>query len=978
MLPRIIPTIYAVGLIALAAVSCIKDDTVNPDPGDGKVIINLYTNASAASNPITRADEDGIDPPIVLVFTGNDGTALFSEAAQAVGTGSTTTVSLTATTSESIFVVLANSPDYYGSGSVLTASSLTALLNNKYLSDLEDVLRTVDYIGTVSTRPYAGVQDKLPMSGLSTPVSQIDEYTQIVNATGKMELARAVAKAYVEVDPDVSGFTLEGIGAINVASNGALYSYSGAFGTYSIVDYLSSANRATADVIAPSADGVTTADVPLCLYETAVGDGPAMIVKGTYNTVSYYYKLGFTVNDTAIPVQRNKNYVFRITSAMPGYSTVEEAANAPASNLNFEIEVTDATGHDIISNGQYYLAVSNSTVLVYGDMTELTDAIVVTTDATATMGVEKGSIAHTPGLSVDKTEIEYDGQTAVKVTMDEASTSETVTLTVGNLIQTVSFIRYPFYSFPGFGTLPADDYVNLEMVSGGGEWFQMMDGEYNRFTVSEITFRQGQQLYITADPWYTEDNTRDAVFYTARAGSGGRTKVFVRQQGRYIDLHTTKHTVPENGYVGAFWRADQTGERLIRIPYTDDIVGDWTATVVDGEDWIKLDMEQSTDSGVTWGDTEDPKDMSLYDAEHQVVRGSTSVGGTVQDQNDMIYFRIGLDGTISPDGPPRYGVILINIERTNETVLWRIFVRQGEQDDYLMRPEDLTSSGGSYGDPNRPYAVKLSAFNITAPEYASDPDYFASTGRTGTTVAQHPQVAVRGGTFTDYPTQAGALFQWANAINLRRAFHPSMPVALQVSGWDNINPTGFWPTMESTYETCPEGYRRPMDHVDLTTNISIVDPADSELRQSLFYNPPANNSVLSGPKTIFGGYYADGFFDRRAVHNEGSTASYVSNNSVEPTNANVAYRGVVLYNPLNNASIFFPFAGSRDTNGRLTAGTQGFYPTATTPTNSYQFWYLSLSNQNMGGSSNDSNRGQAQFSTGYRYNTYAIRCVVDE
>lgn len=114
------------------------------------------------------------------------------------------------------------------------------------------------------------------------------------------------------------------------------------------------------------------------------------------------------------------------------------------------------------------------------------------------------------------------------------------------------------------------------------------------------------------------------------------------------------------------------------------------------------------------------------------------------------------------------------------------------------------------------------------------------------------------------------------------------------------------------------------------------DVYKSEIRMSLFRNPmkgdgnwvtaekpidPQNKPEKYIPKIleeIKYGFYADGFFDRRPIverdmidgieRGSGKVSKY-KGVSLDTTEA--AYGGVLIFNPDNNASIFFPAAGRR-------------------------------------------------------------------
>ena len=403
-------------------------------------------------------------------------------------------------------------------------------------------------------------------------------------------------------------------------------------------------------------------------------------------------------------------------------------------------------------------------------------------------------------------------------------------------------------------------------------------------------------------------------------------------------------------FAGAFWRAGERGERIIRIPYS----GDWSATVVwmDGR-WnagdIVLDVTPFTsgelsDRGITWNaTTENPKDADLHGF---FVNGNTqSVSGS-----GNIFFRIGLKQKFSDlpscelnnpnytsTFPARYAVILI----THRLGVQKLFLRQGEGADYLMRPEDGINSGG-YTNTVRPSAVRFSPYNLTA------------VGLTGTTQSVQINSTRSNAAFTDFPTQAGAFFQWASTLNTRYAYSPVNPTGA-VSGWDTGAPSTYWDALRATHESCPPGYRRPTDGA---INVAVAhhmlgmpgnnNVINSEMRQSLFLNAPTGSGILNNDNTV-SGYYADGWFDRREIVTPiGTTPAAAS--AVSVGNNNIAYTGILLFNPATNSSLFFPVSGLRSNEDGnkgniIHAGTQTGYWSSTS-LNAGNAYTLTLSGGN--------------------------------
>jgi hypothetical protein len=401
-------------------------------------------------------------------------------------------------------------------------------------------------------------------------------------------------------------------------------------------------------------------------------------------------------------------------------------------------------------------------------------------------------------------------------------------------------------------------------------------------------------------------------------------------------------------YVGAFWKAAQTGERLIRIERPSNAIdGAWTATVISGNDWIVLDKEMTKDTGVqaifnkTGSDSpnnlgNDPGFDDLYPVNSTL----TTVTGVLSATTPQIYFRIGLKSKYTPTTakPARYGVILLSVK--DNTQKFRIWVRQGENPDYVFSNndnifyDDATYYWGTKRSGNLPRLVtkRFTTYNLTAQTLD------AIVNKKGTNSHNNPSK------FTDYPSQAGAHFNYASPeapdpLNrIRWAISPhiiNLPPCPQAGCYAPRVPATnvFWNTLAPDHETCPEGYRRPNDGSTtsyvrtLYSGYDYTTHSDSEIRQSL-YRAPLEDFVNTndGSNSVFG-FYADGLFDRRRKTTvDGATGGTVRQlHSVAANTRDIAHYGLLFYNPLTSsdhygASIFFPSGGWRDSRNDGTVG----------------------------------------------------------
>ncbi len=497
------------------------------------------------------------------------------------------------------------------------------------------------------------------------------------------------------------------------------------------------------------------------------------------------------------------------------------------------------------------------------------------------------------------------------------------------------------FTYNGDGFLPSSIEVvatqwNEEVVDGdvSGTYLEVADNEY----IAGETIKIHYTTDAAAISW--SGNTHGIVTHTPGSGYLEYTpdavgidnlKVIAGNLNRTVTLTSlgvdpsTVTPTPFTGktYVGAFCRAAETEERLIDMKHNNT---DWTAKVlwIDGR-WSVGDIVLDTNYPSTFPvNGTNPVDL-------------TSMASSVSGTGD-IKFRIGLKNQYVPtlQYPVRYALVLVESGANKQF----LYLRQGENPDYLMNKGDLDKNGVAIEN-NRDYARKFSAYNLTAADFKSGT---AAGGVTATNNAQHPQLAAVGtAVFVDYPTQAGCYWQHMtnnNATYTRRAYHPTKAISALTSWSSNLNFSVYWNTLSATERVSPLNYpinsinydfRRPNDG-SISALVANGPITNSEMRQSLWVTPLAGSGTTNNENLVFG-YYADGYFDRRTIGaSEGDTPYPES--TVEQGTQNVAYMGFVFYNPNTHASLFFPASGFRIyTNGALfRSGSGGGYWTSTTYT----------------------------------------------
>lgn len=443
---------YLFALLALLS-ACSEKVNETDNVEDTIVRFELFTRAGSYGLPVSRAvaDEDALDrQPWVLVFSGTGGTASFVEAVQAEILNNKTYVYLKRQTSTCQLLILANPPSQFyvgGTGYAYTSDNFANTLGGRNLDYVCKNLLTEPLTNPQYTVPYVG--QELPMSDLVS-VSKIDVSVTIP----QINLKRIVGKVIVKnIAPD---FVLEGITTVtNIPGQGQFYNRNSTLLINNLVEYRGNVSYSSDIVNAEtiSASEQSTESSPLYLYESNTQTNASyLIIRGTYKGESYFYKMAFVNNNqNVLNILRNTEYEFTITSVKgQGFKSVEDAkiSLASNSNLKFTTLVQDDSGYEIMSNNDYYLAVTNSHLELYtiGGTGDTYTAFTLITDCGHTFPNKRTITSLTSGLEIVSpadgkipvgTTTPYD----VKIKVAAGFTTGQIEIYLGNLRKIVTVTR---------------------------------------------------------------------------------------------------------------------------------------------------------------------------------------------------------------------------------------------------------------------------------------------------------------------------------------------------------------------------------------------------------------------------------------------------------------------------------------------------------------------------------------------------------
>lgn len=403
-------------------------------------------------------------------------------------------------------------------------------------------------------------------------------------------LTRNVAK--IDIDASAlatSDFQLEGVTLVNGAQKGFVFkqptilpNHGGATVRYDEKTTVTD-NKITSQIY---------------LYENAAflsnGTTPnptKLVVRGKYKGgESGYYRMDILKNNngtyTPYDIKRNHCYTLKIEKIENGgYRTIDEAIAAEPSNTWYVVDVKDKDSYDVVSNGHYYLGVSNSEFVVYGDPGQIENLHITTVTTDAPAGTHT-SISASNDLSVLTASLTTLDGTA-KVTKIYAALNETtngyIDLRVGNLTKRIKVQRKESVKY---GNSEKTDFIDPEYVRGevvsGMEWVRLAAASNANFNVSppSLTNPTGG-IYVRYNSTLNMNSSRSAELYVSKANEHGRAKMLLFATAVTYVNSTLPNNIDKNGEdINSNSEFTATFNNPGNYPFTAGITPDNSATVL--------------------------------------------------------------------------------------------------------------------------------------------------------------------------------------------------------------------------------------------------------------------------------------------------------------------------------------------------------------------------------------------------------------
>lgn len=562
---KIIKYAFAASAVLWTA-ACMRD--AEPSPArlgpatDGKVAVSLPIDMTDFTKPVvTRADaipnpnETSLETVLIYVFEGDDrNSAMFAEMTFAEIEGNTLKFLATPRQGPVWIAVVANqwsleehqdAIEHMAGGD---EKEYLAILNEIWAGqDLETIcLNTFDVIPSFY---YDGMDESLnilngaylnykdnedgpsscPILMTSLFKSEDGVHAGMQPPGGTLKLKRVTAK--VTVESQDADFVPVSMMLYNTPLMGTIFRF-----TDHIPD---AAGQPVTQAYDP---GLINPGIAMALYpfEAPKTNPPLLFLTALYKGTKYTYILPFNDADgDPVDIIRNRHYKFVIDEGSEGiYGFDIESGNlagylAMISQVDFRIDVTDMNGHSIISNGDYFLGVSNDELLVMGEtgiQLKNIHAVTVTTNFSYEWNVSDRHLFENETMIVDNDtyclKLPQPGEvesTDIMISLPAYVNTGKLTIRVGDLEKTVTVKRVPPYSYSEKGYLLGTDILHAEVdEQGSNDWLRGFSTAEESGSAEPVLTRSAKgPVYMQTKNW---KGLRDASFYYTREG-GGRTKV---------------------------------------------------------------------------------------------------------------------------------------------------------------------------------------------------------------------------------------------------------------------------------------------------------------------------------------------------------------------------------------------------------------------------------------------------------------------
>lgn len=526
-------------LILAVFAGCSQDAIVeNPNPTvpEGYIRAALDLKVEEPDSIQTRATDDeekAFDDTNVwvLMFDNSSPMKLVQAPVKAIKSGTKLYVLLRATTQPVNIYTVAG----------LSSTLNTAMGTATYLPEGMTFANVISKLQTDGDVPPAGV----PIGSgayfhMSSAGTFLSTGTIPLTSIQQQDLTRNVAKINVDASAlNIADFKLEGVILANGAKKGFVFPQTTLPVNHGgTIQYDEKTNNIVGNKLTSE----------IYLYENAGFSGALpnptkLIIKGSYKGgPSGYYRMDILKNNgdgtyTPYDIKRNCCYTLKIKKIENGgYLSITDALAQEPSNTWYDVVVKDQDSYDIVSNGHYYMGVSNSEFIVYGNGTQLANLPITTVTTNAPAGTRTSITPPTiTGLSAVTSSLTATNGTVTKTniyaTLTAANATEYIDIRVGNLTRRINIRRSAAVNADGHKT----DFIDPQYVAGevisNMPWVRLAATSTADFVSSPTTLiLPSGGIYVHFKPALNLTPAIPAEVYVSKANNQGRAKMLLFKQ----------------------------------------------------------------------------------------------------------------------------------------------------------------------------------------------------------------------------------------------------------------------------------------------------------------------------------------------------------------------------------------------------------------------------------------------------------------